>query len=123
MLVDFTIPGEPASKERPRFGRGRTYTPLRTQAAEQRVIDAYDLACPLLDPLIGRVAVRIHFYNGNHRRRDIDNMTKLILDALNGVAYNDDWQIDRLEAAKSYDKTRPRTEVQIWSLTDGEVTA
>lgn len=122
-VAEFTIPGEPVSKERPRFGRGRAYTPARTLLHEQKVIDAYDLACPLLEPLTGRVAIRIHFHNGNRRRRDLDNMTKLILDALNGVAYVDDHQVDRITATKQYAPGNPHTHVTITALTDGEAVA
>tara|TARA_R110000823_G_scaffold106146_3_gene224651 strand:+ start:276 stop:563 length:288 start_codon:yes stop_codon:yes gene_type:complete len=59
-----------------------------------------------------RVVVSIDFFNGNRRRRDIDNMVKLILDALNGVAFVDDVQVVGLEAHKFQTvKERARTEV------------
>lgn len=34
------------------------------------------------------------------RRPDLDNLIKLVLDGLNGVAYEDDRQIARISAAK-----------------------
>jgi crossover junction endodeoxyribonuclease RusA len=115
--IQFTVPGEPASKERPRFGNRRTYTPKATQDAEARVIEAFDLAYPLHLPLTCPIWVSVEFYNGNRRRRDLDNQLKLVLDALNKVAYGDDWQVTRLESEKFYDKGNPRTVVSIWEVT------
>ena len=39
---------------------------------------------------------------GYTKKSDIDNITKIILDALNGVAYKDDAQIVELKAKKIY---------------------
>jgi len=60
--------------------------------------------------------VRIFFYRKNNIRRDIDNMAKLILDALNKVAWADDHQIDELILWRGRDKDDPRTEVLIYTL-------
>ena len=101
--VAFTIEGEPRSKQRPRVARGRAYTPKET-------VEAYWAASEHL--FEERVVVSIDFFNGNRRRRDIDNMVKLILDALNGVAFVDDVQVVGLEAHKFQTvKERARTEV------------
>jgi len=43
---------------------------------------------------------------------DVDNVIKIILDALNGVAYKDDNQIVKLTAEKIY-STNPRVEIEI----------
>lgn len=113
-VIYFTVPGEPLSKERPRWGARHTYTPKRTAAAEVRVVDAFEFAYPLGEPLSGELRVRLDFYKGNRRRTDIDNLQKLVLDALNGVAYVDDWQVAELTSTRAYDKAHPRTEVTIW---------
>jgi len=58
--------------------------------------------CPILrasrvKTLLGRLAVRIDVCPPDHRRRDIDNVQKAVLDALEkGGAYEDDSQIDLL---------------------------
>ncbi|MEG0157204.1 MAG: RusA family crossover junction endodeoxyribonuclease, partial [Anaerovoracaceae bacterium] len=49
------------------------------------------------------------------KKPDIDNIAKVILDALNGTAYYDDTQVIKLEVLKSYDDTA-RVEVQIKEL-------
>jgi crossover junction endodeoxyribonuclease RusA len=55
------------------------------------------LAKQHIDPMLGRLAVRIHLQPPDRRRRDIDNVQKPLLDALqHGGAYEDDCQIDWL---------------------------
>jgi Holliday junction resolvase RusA-like endonuclease len=56
---------------------------------------------------------RYHAYFGTKRRADIDNFNKLSLDALTGIAYDDDSQVAELHLYRAYDKNRPRIEVQI----------
>jgi Holliday junction resolvase RusA-like endonuclease len=61
-----------------------------------------------------QVLVHLNFYNGNKRRRDIDNMAKLILDALNKEAFDDDYQVVGVNMYKYFtDKDRARTTVRI----------
>lgn len=43
---------------------------------------------------------------------DLDNVAKVILDALNGIAYHDDSQVSRLLIEKRYAE-EPRVEVMI----------
>lgn len=60
------------------------------------------------------VNVSITLYFGTKRRADLDNFNKLILDALTGIAYNDDSQICNLHIGRAFDKEAPRAEVAIW---------
>ncbi len=49
------------------------------------------------EPLAGRLHVRVLVYPPDRRRRDLDNITKALLDALeHGGVYENDSQIDRL---------------------------
>ena len=57
--------------------------------------------------------VRVSYYFGDKRRRDVTNYDKALLDAMSGVVYNDDCQIQRIILEKYYDKESPRTEVTI----------
>lgn len=43
---------------------------------------------------------------------DIDNVVKVVCDALNSIAYHDDTQIVEIKASKFYDDT-PRLEIEI----------
>jgi Holliday junction resolvase RusA-like endonuclease len=54
-----------------------------------------------LGPLDGPVKLDIHFMLGGRMNRDIDNMSKFVLDALEAVAYNNDAQVCDMHAIKS----------------------
>lgn len=116
------VAGEPMSKARARFTkRGTTYTPERTRTAEERVRTAY-LAS------VGRIErdadaafrVEADFYCGTRQRRDVDNMLKLVLDALNGVAWPDDVQVLEVSGRKQFvAKAEARTDVTVFKIDGG----
>lgn len=97
-VVRFTVKGEPKSKQRPRVTARGTYTPPETKQAEQVI--AYTYKRLLFPPFEHQIVMTIDFFNGNKRRRDLDNMAKLVLDALNKVAYADDYQVIELNLRK-----------------------
>lgn len=125
MTASIWIPGEPQPKERPRarvMGKSaRIYTPAKTRKAEERIALLWgDLPCvPKGEP----VAVTLNAYHQRpqaHRltsgslsksglasllptkRPDLDNIIKLVLDGLNGKAYEDDSQIVSLFADRKW---------------------
>lgn len=65
-----------------------------------------------IKPFTGDVVVTIHVYRAR-KTGDLDNFQKLLLDALNGIAYNDDKQIVELHAYRRDDKNDPRVEIVI----------
>lgn len=100
-MIELLIPGEPKSKGRPRFTRtGRAYTPKETVDAERAVVDVWRAAGSVM--LDGRIGVECTFTVGTMRRKDLDNMLKLVLDALNKLAFVDDSQIVSVYAVKKY---------------------
>lgn len=107
----FVVPGHPVPKGRPRFGRGRVFTPAKTVAFEKLVADCAE-AAGIRVPLVGRLALRLRFHVSD-RRADVDNLVKAVSDALNKLAWNDDRQIDVIDATRVLDKANPRTEVRI----------
>jgi Holliday junction resolvase RusA-like endonuclease len=62
------------------------------------------------------IEVSITLYFGTKRRADLDNFNKLSLDALTGIAYEDDSQIVALHLRRAYDKQNPRIEVSLSEL-------
>ena len=104
-----TYKGRPQVKQRPRMTRrGKAYTPMKTHLAENVIRDGW--TGPKYDgPVFLRaeftregtiVTVGIHDGEASPLRGDIDNYVKLVMDGLNGVAYEDDNQIVYLEVYK-----------------------
>jgi len=57
--------------------------------------------------------VWIRYYHWDRRIRDIDNYTKIVLDCMNKIVFEDDNQIQFLYLSKYYDKENPRVEIEI----------
>jgi hypothetical protein len=51
-------------------------------------------------------------YFGSKGKHDIDNFSKLTLDAGNGILYLDDGQIQKMTVEKRYSKEKPRIELE-----------
>lgn len=103
------VPGNPVPKERPRFNGRIAYTPKKTRDAE----DWIRAHCNRLPCLTGPLKLRIAFFRKDAQPCDLDNLAKLVQDALNGRAFKDDRQIVVLAASKEIDRKRPRTEIEI----------
>lgn len=140
--IAFIVYGEPTGKGRPRFARRgtfvSTYTPEKTANYENLVKMSFlqEYKEPVL--LDGPVIVGIHAYfsvpkSTSKKKReamlkdqispikkpDMDNIAKIILDSLNGLAYLDDKQVTKLVIWKKYGDI-PKVEVNINKLTDEE---
>ena len=127
LIANFVVEGEPVSKSRARFTKRGSkmyaYTPQKTLDGESAVKAAYLKATNKIGTdNEAAFAVRATFHNGTRQRRDVDNMVKLILDGLNGVAWPDDNQVTEIAARKSYGKKADaRTEVSVYLIGDMEV--
>lgn len=112
-FIEFEILGEPQVKQRPRVTRtGHAYTPKGTVDGERAVQQVWDLLGR--EPFEKPVIVEIEFYLGTKRRKDVDNLAKLVTDALNKRAYVDDYLIYSLWAIKVFTSPeRARTVVRI----------
>lgn len=60
----------------------------------------------------GDVWVRIFAFRPA-KRGDLDNMLKVVLDSLKGIAWQDDSQIVLLTASRYEDKNNPRLEIDV----------
>jgi Holliday junction resolvase RusA-like endonuclease len=61
------------------------------------------------------VSLIVRFYIGKHRRGrkpDLDNLVKLVQDALSGILYRDDSQVSTLTACRFVQEATPRTEIE-----------
>lgn len=111
------------SKQRPRFGRGgNVYTPKRTLEAEMAVGWRFKQAARGHrvdgDSAFGVLLT----FHGAREGQDVDNMTKLVLDGLNGVCWKDDRQVVEIHARKVTADT-PRTEVSIFTVEEASLMA
>lgn len=125
--VEFEIVGEPKGKGRPRLARVgsgvRTYTPKETENYEAYIKVTYlnlvghrKLEGQIQAEIIGIFSIpkseskkrKADMMAGKilHTKKiDCDNLAKTVLDALNGIAYDDDKQICRLYVEKRYGKS------------------
>ena len=95
--ITIVVQGRPVPKGRPRVVRGRAYTPRETVIAERKIASIARSAWR--QPLVGPVVVEADFRFADSRSRgDVDNLVKLVLDALIGLAYADDRQVVELHA-------------------------
>jgi Holliday junction resolvase RusA-like endonuclease len=98
------IDGEPRGKGRPRCecsrGKPHLYTDAQTAAYEERIAWTFKETYPGHEPLEGRVSVLIMMVS-DRTATDLDNVVKIALDALNGVAWKDDSQVIHIEAHRS----------------------
>ena len=92
MTLHFDLPYPPSVNHYWRRVGARTLISRAGRAFRERVCSL--LAARRIDPLDGPLAVQIEIFPPDHRRRDIDNLQKALLDALqHGGAYHDDSQI------------------------------
>lgn len=90
--INFFVPGNPVPKQSFRYAAGRGYTaPLIKDW--QNLVAEYARLAYRDDPLSSDIAVTLIFYLPTKRRKDWDNLSKCVIDALNGIVYHDDSQI------------------------------
>lgn len=121
---------EPVAKARARVGKFGAYTPTKTVAAEGMIRMAF--MASKQKKIEGKVPLRLDatFYMKRPKsvkkdviwhikRPDKDNLEKLVKDALNNYAYDDDSQICAGEVQKQYDDV-PRIEIFIKEIDETE---
>lgn len=139
MFMAFRVDVDPVGKGRPRFTRdGHAYTPERTRKFEAAVRSH---ACgfmkrmeapriPVGVPIDVRVLALFPIPKSWSKKKkaeaaklipriDVDNVLKAVLDALNGVVFEDDRQIVKAVAEKRYSNA-PGVVVYIQTPEEGE---
>ena len=135
MIIELTIPGNPQGKQRPKAKRmGQftgIYTPEKTVNYETYLKELFVAKYPDFMPLAGPLMLQFTAYvsiptSTSQKRKalmleggiipekkpDIDNILKIIMDALESVAYKRDSQIAIVIISKLYSE-RPRVELKI----------
>ena len=125
--------GNQKGSGRPRLGKNKTYTPQKTRNYEYLVKFSYlsVTSDKIVDNAI-KITIRAFFEPPKStskkkykeligqpyiKKPDADNIAKVILDGLNGIAYKDDNQVSELIVHKIYG-TKAKTEVEITEITE-----
>ena len=134
-MIHLKIDIEPVAKARPRFSKYGTYTPKKTKAYEETIRDEFlqkykNETLPMFDrdtPLVVIASFGKSIPKSYSKKKraaclsgeaaptikpDVDNYLKAVLDALNGLAFEDDAQIVRTIAEKQYSE-RPYVQLTI----------
>lgn len=109
--IHFTLDVEPLPQPRPRFSKGKTYQPARIVEYKSRIKKAAIMAMNGRPPLSAPLKMILKLGRTTRRRVDVDNLSKAIMDAVNGVCYVDDSLIVDLHCIKHFDK--PQVDVLI----------
>ena len=131
MKIYFNIPGKVQAKQRPRFTGKFVYTPKQTVEYENWIktcfLDKYRGMQPFENPLKVKIIAYYEIPKSTSKKKeaemlqenisptkkpDADNIIKIVLDAMNKFAFNDDTQVTKLEIEKKYDKA-PRIYIRI----------
>ena len=122
--IEFTVPGAPVAKGRPKFCRRggfvTAYTPAKTLKAEKVIADEFkklwsqsqlpkdkavtltlDFRMPIPKSLSKKKQQELSM-QWHRKKPDIDNLCKLVQDALNGLAWEDDSCVCVIQATKRY---------------------
>jgi len=119
--INLTIPGKPMGKQRPKFWNGHAATPTKTVNYETLVKELYIAnKLPMLEgAIMANISIYYDIPKSTSKKKkalmldweiyptkkpDIDNILKIIFDALNGIAYKDDSQIINVSCEKKYDE-------------------
>lgn len=116
MLIQMVLPFKAVGKGRPRWTGTRMVTPETTKVFEQQVAYRYKvhghmfsgpvsikIDCGFAPPKAASKKARDAMIGQVYTHKpDADNITKAILDALNGVAYADDRMVWSVSCVKRY---------------------
>jgi len=121
--ISFTFKGEPLTKSNnAKWWKGRMRIPARIKKYEQAL---HDYAKKVMQRSKRRITkklvkVKVIYYLGSKRRKDLQNLPKTTMDALNGAVYKDDSQVHDLHIIKKLDRKNPRIRITIEEMSDAK---
>ena len=137
--IHFTVKGQPLPWQRAGRNGKRTFNTSRNTNAKSAIAWEAKAAMGNRKPIEGPVRMRLAFlfdwpksYTKTRRRAcygnmvdskrfgDIDNLSKSILDGLNGIAFEDDSQVAELHASKFFTESGACTRVTVEPLWEQE---
>jgi Holliday junction resolvase RusA-like endonuclease len=119
--ITFTFKGEPRTKSNAHQFRGKkVFIPAYIRQYE-KALKEYARAVMKRRkkrPTKKLVRVKAVYYLGTKRRKDLQNLPKTTMDALNDVVYVDDSQIHEMHIRKRLDRNNPRVTITIEEMSD-----
>ena len=112
MIYNFFVSGLPVPKQSFRYSKRGNYQPARLTDWQNSIAEVARIHA-LDDVLSGKLHVALKFYLHDERRRDLDNLSKGVLDAINGILWEDDKQVVKLEIEKMVYPECPGVEIFI----------
>lgn len=122
-VLRVTVQGDPISKSNAtqvrwsrKLKRCEVFIPDKFMEYESTIAEAakkYMAKTGKKPFLSGPVVMRITYYLGSNRRKDLLNLPKTTCDALNDIFYKDDCQIVEATCVKRYDKEKPRVVIEV----------
>ena len=122
--ISFVVLGhEPIPKQSFRYGKHGGYQPERV-ITWARIVNVHARQ-HCAEPMDGYFEVALSFYRKTKRNVDVDNLSKNVLDALNGVIWHDDRQVVKLHLSKRYVSTdiHAGVKVEVWRVEDVDAEA
>lgn len=122
-MYEFEVVGDIVGKQRPRVNMytGSVYTPNKTKDYEDYIKQSFFIKYPKYEMIKDRVKIEIMAYlkipkntkkaskedmlNGKispMKKPDIDNIAKVVLDALNNYVISDDTQVSKILIEKKF---------------------
>ena len=120
--ISFTVPGNPLPKPRPRINtkthgayvdqRYKDYESLVGQYAALAMRDAG------AKPFTEEVGLRLVFRRGDNRGADLDNLEKLVADAMNKIVYKDDKLVVSKQSSVKRAHHTPGVDIVVMPIAD-----
>ncbi len=122
-MYEFEVEGTIVGKQRPRVNMytGNVYTPNKTKDYEEWIKQSFFIKYPKFDIITNRVKIEITAYLkipkctskkmaekmlddeiSPLKKPDIDNIAKVVLDAINNYVIKDDIQVSKMSVEKKY---------------------
>ena len=108
---EFELPVPPSANRYWRVWNNRIVVTPEAKSYKQAVY----LKLRNYEPLRGDVAVNFTVFRPS-RRGDLDNYTKIMFDALNGLVWLDDIQVVEIHSFRDDDKKNPRVRVLVYEV-------
>ncbi len=104
----------------PLKGRHLLSKEARAYKAEVAAIIAVQMYEAAVAPMPGRVGVRLVACPPDRRKRDLDNIIKIVLDSCKGQCFDDNANIDHLEVLRGDLAPPGSIEVTVWMMGEGD---